>query len=345
MVASLQQSEAIATINRTPDWSLAVADDPSYRHWATSDKGGISTLTANGATEERLAQFEGLGYRRCHEILIRARDSSVAENVASLIRVGTLLAYPDTTRAPAHEATSEVTDKLRPEFLRGDPFTHWFSLQQDALYGCRVAERAWGDQSLMYAIEKYRLSLRLDSFTPHSAAPRHGQVFATQYPELSYHVNAGFAVVAAFSVVEELGLEIRSSQKKPRWTDKEQGIWNPVVREEAESRLSERGVDLSETVWWLYRGDPSPLEQGIVPQLGAKTDYADGEVVRDREIEVVDALHKASYIRNFVVAHKFSELAQHLGPYDVHNVQLLARRLILSCLGLYKQFEGESSAT
>ena len=82
--------------------------------------------------------------------------------------------------------------------MRTEPFSSWFTFQDNAVFGCQIAVRAWGDRSLRYAIEKYRLSLELDSFTPHSASPRSGQVFVGQYAEYRYHVSAATAVLVAF---------------------------------------------------------------------------------------------------------------------------------------------------
>jgi hypothetical protein len=72
--------------------------------------------------------------------------------------------------------------------------------------------------------------LKLDWFTPHSAAPSYGQIFTNSYIDYEYHVDAAFAIVAAFSVIEELGLEVRSSRENPRFVGAAKDEWNPQVK-------------------------------------------------------------------------------------------------------------------
>jgi hypothetical protein len=329
------RAAAIEKMGIDGEWHLATRDDPSFRHWSDATKEVSRFTSEEKVTRKRIRELSSRGNVRCKEILVQAKDEDTASNVSSLIQTGTLLGYPEIFNGPkyygAHEATQEIEELMIHQLFR-DRFT----FQENALWGCRVAVAAWPNQSLRYAIEKYRLSLELDSFTPHSASPRSGQAFLNHYPEYSYHVRAATALILGFSIVEELGLEIRSSEKAPRWNDVGKAVWNPIVRENVENRLKEKGVNLSDPVYWIYRGEPLQLEIEIKPQLGIPAEYADGVIVRDRKLDIVEAIHNASYIRNFVVAHKYSELVSKLGPYDIHNIQLLARRLILSSLGLYK---------
>ena len=313
------------------EWQIKTQDDPSFRHWSNLDEqGGRNTLfTEMSSTEIRKQKKR---YILCKEVLIETESEDTATNVASLIQTGTLLGYPEISNGPKHFGVDKATKKME-KIMRGKPFCNWFTFQENTIYGCKVAIAAWAEPSLRYAIEKYRFSLELDSFTPHSASPGSGQVFLNQFPDYSYHVHAATALLVAFSVIEELGLEIRSSARKPRFIDSK---WNPDVKEDIEKRLQKNGVDLSEPIFWVYHGRPSKLELDIKPKLGSPAVYVDAKVVRDQKMEIVDAIRQASYIRNYIVAHKYSELVSDLGPYDVHNVQLLARRLILSALGLYK---------
>lgn len=263
--------------------------------------------------------------------------NSPATNVQSLIYGGILLAYPDLLNSKMPPDPIAV-DGLSPELLADEPFCSYFSYHENALYGCTVASKAWPDSSLIYAIEKLKLSLSLDWFTPHSASPRHGQVFSNEHPEFSYHVNAAYAIVTAFAAIEELGLDVRSSQQKPRFIGQDKDTWNPDVKQNLIDRLNAVGIDDNETVFWVYRGLPTPIESETRPRLGGTASYSDNDIIRDRELHLIDAIHYASWLRNFVAAHKFRDLAEALSPYDVHNVQLLARRLVLGKLDLWKNW-------
>jgi hypothetical protein len=95
-------------------------------------------------------------------------------------------------------------------------------------------------------------------------------------------------------------------------------------------RLQNAEIDVGQKMNWIVRGDKSKPEASVKPALGAPAPYSDGQVVRDVELTIPEALHISSFIRNFMTAHGFSEVSPFLGPYEVFNVQSLARRLILS---------------
>jgi hypothetical protein len=214
-----------------------------------------------------------------------------------------------------------------------DVASHRFTFHEGAVYACHIADRAWGDLVAVYAIQKYKLSLSLDSFTPHSANPRHGQVFENARDDYLYHVNAGYAILAAYGVVEELGLEIRSSQERKRFIN---GEWNVDVYNDCVDRLEGAGANADEPFSWVLRGEPTDLHREIDHHLKTTQGFQQGGEVRDVEMSLVEALHAVSVIRNFIFAHKFDEVAGSVSPYDVFNAQSLARRLILSYLGLWK---------
>jgi hypothetical protein len=313
----------------TPEWKLTTHEDPSRRFWASED--------GKGFCEYRLPEFatETSDMIACREIVIHAPNAQAAENIQQLIYGGILLGYPDIHNNRSPHSSFAVGD-LAPELLKTSPFCGYFARSDNAEYGCRLAQAAWANRRYIYAIEKLKLSWRLDWFTPHSASPRHGQIFDNEHPEFSYHTEAAFAVIAAFSAIEELGLEVTSSAKNPRFVGDDKNEWNPEVRENLEKRLSDAGADLTESFLWVHRGNSTAVEDELKPKLGDDAPYADDYVVRDRELDLIDAIHYTSWLRNFVAAHKFSELTKAISPYDVYNVQGIARRLILTSLGFWR---------
>lgn len=333
VVADRADAAGIASISVADDWALSTHDDPSQRHWDTGT--GICTLKHRDFVPQGAAFTEK--YAACREVIVCAKDENIATNVQSLVYGGILLAYPDllSSKTPPNPI---AVGTLSPELLVDEPFCRYFAHHDNALYGCTVASKAWLDCSIIYAIEKLKLSLSLDWFTLHSASPRHGQIFSNEHPEFSYHVNAAYAIVTAFAAVEELGLDVRSSQQKPRFVGQDKDTWNPDVKRNLIDRLNAAGIDDNETVLWVHRGAPTPVEDEAKPKLGTAASYSDSDVVRDRELQLIDAIHYASWLRNFVAAHKFGALTESLSPYDVHNVQLLARRLILGKLNLWKSW-------
>lgn len=129
---------------------------------------------------------------------------------------------------------------------------------------------------------------------------------------------------------KELGLDIRSSNKKLRFTNNETGEWNSIVLSDINKRLNDSGITSDKTFDWIYRGKPTSIEKEIKPFFGFDSKWiVYGEDVRDQTLTFPEAIHNASYLRNFIAAHKFNELTQCISPYDVFNIQSLARELIL----------------
>jgi hypothetical protein len=103
-------------------------------------------------------------------------------------------------------------------------------------------------------------------------------------------------------------------------------------------RLAAVGIDGDEEFRWIRRGRITQLQKRIEPKLGRRAPYSKRFRVGDQELTLIDAIHYISYIRNYVVAHKFGESIKAVSPYDVHNAQMLTRRLLLGCLNLWGQF-------
>ncbi len=206
---------------------------------------------------------------------------------------------------------------------------------------CMIAAKASYRKEYQYALFKHLTSLELISsdsivFDPSEWTPG-------KYVSLSidYRVKCAYAIVIAYSVIEELSLEPRASEKSPSYID---GKWNPIVKNELEGRLVKAGINLEETFPWILRDTPTKLERVRKPRIKSKANWAFGKI-RDGEIEVIDALTRASWLRSKVSAHKLRELASSLNYYEVNNVQRLARRLLLEKMGFWKYEDNESVIT
>jgi hypothetical protein len=315
-------------------WRVTSRSDPSFRFYADSDGAGTATFTTPRELPSAIP---------CRELLVVADNQEAAVEVQELMYGGILLATANPLDCPRAPGVYEV-ESIDVDLLRTHGLTETFVRYDLSAFGFLAATRAFGEVSLAYALEKYRLSLDLDWFTPHSASPRYGQAFRSHYLERCHQVDAGFAIVVAFAGIEELGLEARSSSKRPRFLDKV-GTWNPVVLEDLHDRLKQAGVDVAAPITWVRRGSSRPLDSAVEPLQAANAQYADGEVVRDQMLLIEDAIHRVSYLRNFILAHRFSDMARFIGPYEVYNVQSLLRRLLLSKLGLWNAMGDASNQT
>jgi len=164
--------------------------------------------------------------------------------------------------------------------------------------------------------------------------------FHSPYYKISHFLfdraRFAYAIIAFYSVVEELGFEIRASREKPSFIN---GEWNPEVRKDLEDRLTKAGLNPNEVIAWNLRSTPTKIERDLRKKGKLrpikKASWAKGSV-RDSEIELVYAILIASNLRSSISAHNFKETIQSLSVYDVSNVNYLARRLLMERLGFWK---------
>jgi hypothetical protein len=142
----------------------------------------------------------------------------------------------------------------------------------------------------------------------------------------------GYAIIAFYSVLEELGLEIRASSKNPSMIN---GKWNPKVKDELEDRLTKNGIDINELFDWNLRNTPTKIEKRKKPDLLKKSPWA-FLTRRDSQINITDAIVTISWIRSKIAAHRLNDAITSISIYDASNASLLARRLLLERLGYWK---------
>ena len=199
--------------------------------------------------------------------------------------------------------------------------------------------------SYVYAIQKLCFSYQTYGAAPIDLDPHQRNLptpnLVRPFPP-SIRIRIADAIVSAYSAIEELGLDIRASEKDP--SKGKRGDWLPEKREEMISRLKLANINVDDTFVWELRGGRKCIEEKkVFTRKGEKAPWSFGLHVRDEEIELVDAIDRASFLRSQIASHKFSsaksgkkKLIKVLSIYDVANVQFLARRLILESLKLWR---------
>lgn len=269
-----------------------------------------------------------------NELIVIAENIDIAEDILSIIKGGSLLAFPTPTTTAFDFHLTEFDDN-NVEYYKAYPSN--FRKLDSIGFACQVLERVYNNDTYSYALEKLKVSLSLNSFNPISADPIYGQVHQHYSVERQIHTHSAFAIIASFSVIEELGLEVRSSSKNPRFIDNETGEWNPKVLSNINKRLEKIGIEKTDTFDWIYRGQQTEVEKDFKPYFGIDSKWTSyGEIIRDKTLTFPEAIHNASYLRNFIASHKFKDLTKYISPYDVHNVQILSRKLIIQCLGMWE---------
>lgn len=269
------------------------------------------------------------------EIIIYASNRQSAQKVLNLI-TSSLELYGGQPISPFGDIdlfayNDEEIKKLDEEELAELRFKSFSTSGIPA--ACLIAAKASYRKKYVYAIAKYNFSVSLYSqfgveLEPWSAP----HLPVSVHPE--DHIAFSHAIISAYSVLEELGLEIRASSKKPSMID---GKWNPVVKKDLEQRLQKAGVDLSDKLLWTLRGPRRKIEKKRQIPIFEKMRWSAGPV-RDSTVEIVDAIAYTSWLRSFVASHKVKEITEVISPYDVINTQHLARRLLLEPFGIWKDF-------
>jgi hypothetical protein len=197
-----------------------------------------------------------------------------------------------------------------------------------------IASRASWRKATVYAVAKYAFSQSTFSIQAVDLDPWHApHLPISTMPD--DHVMFAHAIIGAYSVVEDLGLNLRASASRPSRID---GAWNPEVKADLERRLREAHVDLDEKLLWTARGPRRRVERKRAFPDGDAAPWA-GFPVRDADVGIVDAIAYAEWLRSAVASHGVKDLTPSLSPYDVINVQHVARRLLLERLGFWRWWE------
>jgi len=196
---------------------------------------------------------------------------------------------------------------------------------------CAIAAKASHRLKSVNALTKYKFSASLYGVSHIDLDPLRAR-HLTVSPFPSDYVMFSYAIVSAYSALEDLGLEMKASQDKP---SRIKGKWNPKVKGDLEARLKASGINLNEPLLWTSRGPERKIEK-----KREITDFQNvpwtGGPIRDKEIELIDAIAYSAWLRDRVAAHGINELTKVISPYDVVNVQHLTRRVLLEALGFWR---------
>jgi hypothetical protein len=324
------------------EWKAHFTDDPSgkfrfmgqgYRHY-----GEPYVESANPILDDSVPG----------KLLMLGGREHMAQNIADLIKASccVLLAWPEKHLAPCSvfDIPSGKADRLfvYEKVFRKPGFYNKFAHDENFPSAVEIASVAWRDEALNYAMLKLYQSYSIESVTPHSTHPRFGQIFRKTSKRYLSHVQTASAINLAFSAIEELKLGINSSRERPRWKPESTYEWNDAVLADIEKRLRNAGIDPQNTIDWVVRGNSPDFK--MQPVLDSPTPHHDGKKVKDWRLTIPYAIHACSHIRNYVTAHAFGEEIAQVGPYELFNVQQVARYLILEKCGyLHKGTAATSS--
>ena len=156
-----------------------------------------------------------------------------------------------------------------------------------------------------------------------------------------------YAIITAYSVLEELGLAINVDVSKERRSKYDNGNWNPEVLDDLIKRLEDSNIDVKDDISWMIRGESTEIEKKRPIKTTREAEWASPEddmddlymKVKDGYVYLPDAIHHISYLRSCIASHSVGEKIMNLSVFDVANAQFLAKRLILEKTGLWNRYK------
>ncbi|MGW9684466.1 hypothetical protein [Flagellimonas sp. 2504JD1-5] len=277
--------------------------------------------------EEPLSQ----GFRQNDlELIIKSSNELNAQKAYELFIAGLTLIDGHTVYEINDLPTVKPYDKPTEKYTADWFYRKEVSFSRTGIYeAARIVAKASFRKMYTYALLKY-----LFACSQHSNYLIHLDPFHTDYERLSRnpsdHLRYSYSILAFYSILEELNLEIRASQKK---LSKINGNWNPVVREDLENRLTKSKIDLNKKANWNLRSRPTKVQLKDKLKLLGKSSWSKYSI-RDSEIEIIDAIAYISWLRSKIIAHKLSDSFLSISIYDVANANFLVRRILMDILGI-----------
>lgn len=308
-------------------------DDPSGLHFCNNN--GMNSLRSFIYPND----FDLKNKHIAKELTVDSSNKKDAQLISELVNIGCLLGYPSLQDYPSPSFVVNVNEKdevnnSSSKKLKKKYYEEYYAqepIRSNLYLGCLIASKSFNNIGYIYMLKKYRFSLKLSSLSLHSLHPSHGDVFSGYEDDYEFHVSGAYAFLSAYSIIEDLKVEIRSSKENKR-TVKNNGLdlLNPKIIEDTLYRLKEKNIDGEELISFVVRGESQNLTSKVKPDIGTKSSFNVYNDVYDIDLTIVEAIHYCSYIRNYFLAHGFSEANSFLSPYDIHNVQMLARRILLT---------------
>jgi hypothetical protein len=207
--------------------------------------------------------------------------------------------------------------------------------RDDVVLATKIAAKLSRKRHLQYATYKLQPSLITCSAHYMDVRPNYykKQFYVARHP--NHHVQMSTAITLAYSAIEELQLEPRSIAARP--VKMQDGSWEPSALADLNSRLEKARIDVALPLVWTLQGSPTRIDKSRRAPRGGKQSWSKG-LVRDKAVNIQDALVAASWMRSRCTTHRYTKETKSISMFDVHDVQFLARRLLLETLGTWKSW-------
>lgn len=202
----------------------------------------------------------------------------------------------------------------------------------------KLTVEASKDKRLENAIVKYHLSAEIYSLEYMDLDEIDWKTTKFSYIQMRF----AYAIILAYSVLEELELQIIASSDAPSILPN--GNWNPEIYNELVERLEKSNINICEHVSWMIRGEKTEIEKKKPIKIVRKAEWADTPgykdeffiSVNDGYVSLPDAINYISFLRSSIASHGVGKRIMGLSVFDVANAQFLSRRLLLEKIKMWK---------
>ncbi len=198
--------------------------------------------------------------------------------------------------------------------------------EEQYYHACLLVQKTFGRQHDMNAICKFYVAHKSLPLHPMDLHPYH-DTFRTNYL-LTEQLSIAQIIIICYSILEELGLNIITKQNETSLISNGTK-WNPEVYSRLSTQLTECGLDPNLEIMWLSRnGIDRPFKSKII-NIENKCEWSEGEIIKDFNIKLTDAILELSYMRSKLASHNVGDRVTLLSVYDAENAFHLARIILL----------------
>jgi hypothetical protein len=265
-----------------------------------------------------------------YEIHVEANDIKVAQHISNLI-ISSKAIIDSSMFLQLNNIDNNLQCSLnkalggRPDIFIEARKVQSFEPEDGWYYACIIASRAFTDSHKENAVFKFQLAREICDVNPMELKPYYTEGYSSPFPY--DHLKYAYVIVITYSVLEELGLEIRTNGEYS--TIKDGKEWNPVVLENLKCRLNKKNISPDNKIPWVVRGNiKRPFKKNI--DKTSYCEWSDKKSVSDFDISVVDAILELSYMRSKMSSHGVGERASDLAICDVENAYCLVRIILLN---------------
>ena len=193
---------------------------------------------------------------------------------------------------------------------------------------CLLVQKCYGNQCYKNAICKYHVAQEIFSLHPLALHPSQEPINITTV--LTENIRIANVVVDCYSILEELGLQIKLDSKNESSVSNDGKSWNPAILDKLKGTLKSNNINPDSSIPWLCRNGITRPFKDMIVEVGNPCEWNDGDAIKDFNIIITDAILELSYMRSRLASHGLNDRVLKLTIYDAENSFNLSRIILLN---------------